>query len=362
MAARRFLGLDGLRGVCALSVLLYHSSNFFCRGGVLQHGYLAVDVFFILSGFVIALNYEEKLKKGGSALEFLRSRGRRLFPTYWLGATLNLAVFLSIAVMGLLFVGDSWWMIWLYVPLATLLMMPDFITPDGTLYPGMEGVTWSLFLEWVAYIGYAVGGFRCKTATLVMIGVCGWILMAIAGSHSVEGWSGGGTRPTLFNIGLLRCIPAFAAGIVLYRIHRHNLFSRLPVVRTEILLVAWIAVAAVPATGPTPIFDAMVVPLFCPVLIALLIRADGKSPGYYKWLGALSYPLYVAHPGIVLLAHYTTVFGRFDRPHPLNGLLVIALCVAAAWLIMEAAARIKRKQGSGLGVQPSAPKLTYELS
>jgi peptidoglycan/LPS O-acetylase OafA/YrhL len=362
MAARRFLGLDGLRGVCALSVLLYHCSNFFCRGATLQHGYLAVDVFFILSGFVIALNYEDKLEKGCGALDFLRSRGRRLFPTYWLGAAVNLAVFLAMAVLGILFVGDSWWMVWLYVPLATLLMMPDFITPDGTLYPGMEGVTWSLFLEWVAYIGYAIGAFRFKTVTLVMISLCGWILMAIVGSHSVEGWSGGGTRLTLFNIGLLRCIPAFAAGVVLYRIHRHNFFSLLPVVRTEILLIAWIVIAAIPAAGPSPVFDEIVVPLFCPLLIALLIRADGKSPGYYKWLGALSYPLYVAHPGIVLLAHYTTIFGRFDRPHPVNGLLVVALCISAAWLIMEAAARNKRKQTSRLRARPEPPKLGYGLS
>lgn len=339
MPAKRFLGLDGLRGVCALTVLMYHCRNFFYEGPALAHGFLAVDVFFILSGFVIALVYEEKLRGGNHGLQFLSNRARRLLPTYWLGAILNVAIFLAIAVAGILFVGDAWWMIWLFVPIATFFMVPDFITPDGTLYPGMEGVTWSLFVEWIAYLAYASGAFRLRTATLLVIAMSGWEIMAMAGFYTGVGWQAGGERSTLLTIGVLRCIPAFTAGVVIYRIHRHPFFQRLPVVNPIVLFAIWVIISAFPGIGPTPIFDAVIVIICCPLLIMLLIRSDHKAPTLCRAIGELSYPLYVAHPGIILLAHYTATFGhRFDTPAPLNGLLVVALCIGAAWIIMRTAA------------------------
>ena len=76
MDRKRFLGLDGLRGVCALTILFFHCADFFHKGPIFLHGFLAVDMFFILSGFVIALTYEEKLKTGIRPKEFLFSRAR----------------------------------------------------------------------------------------------------------------------------------------------------------------------------------------------------------------------------------------------------------------------------------------------
>lgn len=343
MATKRFLGLDGLRGVCALTVLVYHCNNFFFAGRIFPHGFLAVDVFFVLSGFVIALTYEEKLRSGSYSREFLLNRARRLFPTYWLGAVLNISIFIGIAVSGILFSDDSWWMIWLFIPLTTLFIIPDFITPDGTLYPGMEGVAWSLFVEWLAYLAYAFGLFRSRTPMLAAIAVCGWLAMTAAGYFTGIGWEAGGLRPTLFTIGILRCIPAFAAGIVIYRLHSHEMFKRLPVIPTEILLAVWLCLASLPAHGATPTLDAAIVVLSSPLLIALLIRSDHAAPAFCKTLGVLSYPLYVVHPGIVLLAHYTTLFGLSKGPSPLNGLFVVALCIALAWAVSEIVARIPRR-------------------
>ncbi|HKB95401.1 MAG TPA: acyltransferase family protein, partial [Rhizomicrobium sp.] len=64
MSGQRFASLDGLRGVCALTVLLFHADDLFHRGPIFQHGYLAVDMFFLLSGFVIALAHEDRLRAG----------------------------------------------------------------------------------------------------------------------------------------------------------------------------------------------------------------------------------------------------------------------------------------------------------
>ena len=94
---RRYRGLDGLRGVCALGILLFHCDGLFHQGSFLQHGYLAVDAFFILSGFVIALTYEDRLRSGSPPGVFLVNRARRLFPTYWMGAFFGIAVFVWMA-------------------------------------------------------------------------------------------------------------------------------------------------------------------------------------------------------------------------------------------------------------------------
>src|SRR5215469_5524726 len=179
MPTKRFLALDGLRGICALTILFYHCADFFHKGPIFLHGFLAVDMFFILSGFVISLTYEERLKHGGSAGVFLANRARRLFPTYWLGATINIALFIWMASSGFIASEDSWWMIWLFIPITTLLMIPDLITPDGVLYPGMDSVAWSLFVEWIAYFAYGFGAFRWKTWLFATAAIVGWSTMVV---------------------------------------------------------------------------------------------------------------------------------------------------------------------------------------
>lgn len=331
---RRYLSLDGLRGVCALSVLFYHCADFFHKGPIFLHGFFAVDVFFIMSGFVIALTYEERLKAGTSIEGFLLSRAKRLFPTYWLGAVFNIAVFIAIAETGYVASQDSWWMIWLFIPLTTLLIVPDYITPDGMLYPAMDSVAWSLFAEWIAYIVYGLNWFRWWTSRLALFAFAGWTTMIVFGFWTSGGWHGGADRVTFLSLGLLRCLPSFAAGVVIYRIHRHPLFARLPVISTEILLLLWFCIVMIPRTHAVPMWDT-VLWLLCPLLVCLLVRSDHKAPAYCGKLGALSYPLYVMHSGIIVLATYTPLFGLWRGPRPLNAFLVVGLCLTLAWAANE---------------------------
>lgn len=343
MTSRRFLGLDGLRGVCALTVLFYHSADLFHQGPVFLHGFFAVDVFFIMSGFVIALTYEERLKSGDRVGGFLFSRAKRLFPTYWLGAVFNIAIFIAITTTGYLATLDTWWMIWIFVPLTTLLVIPDYITPDGMLYPAMDSVAWSLFAEWVAYIVYGFRWFRWKTSRLALFAATGWAVMVIFGFWSGGGWHGGADRVTFLTLGLLRCLPSFAAGVVIYRIHRHSLFQRLPVIATEILLLTWFCLVALPRSGAVPVWDT-VIWLLCPVLVCLLIRSEHRAPAFCGKLGELSYPLYVMHPGIIVLATYTPLFGLSHGPRPLNAFFVLGLCLALAWVAKEIMASLRGGQ------------------
>ncbi|HET7086631.1 MAG TPA: acyltransferase [Rhizomicrobium sp.] len=343
MAPKRFHGLDGLRGVCALSVVLLHADNLFRPGSLLQHGFLAVDMFFLLSGFVIALNYQAALEKGLGLLPFLEMRGRRLLPVFWLGAAFNLAIFIWMASSGYYQGGYGWVTIWLLMPLLTLLMVPAFGMPGGGFSPPLLHVSWSLMVEWLVNAAYARWLFSCRTRTLMWIAALGWLVMTVACYFTGRGWCVGNGRVDVFTYGLLRGVADFSAGVVISRLHARNAFAKLPAVAPEILLLLWLCIAVVPTPGATPTFDAIAVILLCPLLVVMLIRSEHKTPAFAKALGALSYPLYVVHPGIILLAQFTPVFGLNQGPRPLRAAVVLALCIAAAWLLNAVTAKRRPK-------------------
>ncbi|HKU55179.1 MAG TPA: acyltransferase [Rhizomicrobium sp.] len=333
MAGKRFLGLDGLRGVCALTVLLFHASDLFHSGPLSPHGYLAVDMFFLLSGFVIAFVHESHLKAGRSLSWFLRARARRLLPVFYLGATFNIAVFIAMASAGYYPPGFSAAAIWVIVPLTTLMMLPAFGIPDNGFSPAMMNVTWSLSIEWLVNIAYAAIGFRCRTRTLAMVAVGGWAVMAVTGYFTGMGWCVGMSRGDFLSLGLLRGAPSFLAGVVLYRLRARGWFDRLPVIAPELLLTLWLCIAVVPTFTATPTFDWIAVTLLFPLLMMLILRSEDRTPAFCKTLGEMSYPLYVVHPGIILLARNTPLFGLDRGPDPLRSVVVTGLCVGAAWAI-----------------------------
>jgi peptidoglycan/LPS O-acetylase OafA/YrhL len=329
MLKHRFLSLDGLRGICALTVVFYHAENFFHKGPVLQHGFLAVDIFFLLSGFVIAFVHEGHLKAGAGLPWFTRVRARRLLPVFWIGALFNLAIFFWMAAAGH-YPNYGWTLIWVVVPLTTLLMLPAWGTPDGSYSPPMLNVTWSLLVEWVVNLAYAAGHFRLRTRTLAALAAAGWLAMTVAGYFTDRGWCVG---YQMLSLGLLRGAAAFLAGVVICRLYKRGAFDRLPRLAPELLLAAWLCIASVPTFTATPTFDAFTVIILCPLLVVLLLRSDDQSPAWFKPLGDLSYPLYTIHPGLILLAQRTPLFGLDQHPDPLRGFMVVGLCVLAAWMV-----------------------------
>lgn len=342
MAGRRFIGLDGMRGVCAVTVMLFHANGLFHKGPIFQHGYLAVDFFFLLSGFVIALAFEERLKAGSGLPRFLQSRARRLLPVYWIGAAFNLAVFFWMVMSGYYPSSFGGIVLWLIVPLITLLMLPAFGTPGNSFSPAMMNVTWSLLVEWIVNIGYGAFGFRLRTRTLALLALAGWAAMTVAGYHNDRGWCLGITRTEALTFGMMRGVPSFLAGVVLYRLHTRPWVARLPVIAPELLLTLWLCIAAVPTFTATPTFDWITAVILNPVLMLLMLRAEGRAPSFCRQLGRLSYPLYVVHPGFILLAQGTPLFGLNTAPHPLRAGLVMLLCLGAAWAVAAIAEALPR--------------------
>ena len=89
---RRYETLDALRGLAALAVVVFHLGQVRLAPDLVPHGYLAVDFFFVLSGFVVAHAYEEALRGSLSFRSFALRRAIRLYPLAILGATAGLAL------------------------------------------------------------------------------------------------------------------------------------------------------------------------------------------------------------------------------------------------------------------------------
>ncbi|MDB5735736.1 MAG: acyltransferase [Alphaproteobacteria bacterium] len=336
-AKQRFRGLDGLRGVCALTVVLLHSEMLFNAGAIFCHGYLAVDVFFILSGFVICASYDARLANGLGAWAFLKARIVRLAPVYWAGTALCIAAALArshydpaMSPANVLTLG----------PMA--LMLVPYFAAGVFAYP-VNFVAWTLLWELIVNVLFAKWLRRVTTPLLLAAAA---LLLALATAQafaSPGGWSFGMTGADLW-FGGLRALPEFLIGVVLYRGHRAGAFARLPQVTPLLPLAAWLALAGLPP-GLSPLVDLGIVTLAAPLLIALLVRGEARAPGWFAPLGAVSYPLYASHLSVIWLAQHTPLFGLDRGPRPMTAASVVLLAVAVGWvihLLLDPAARPRR--------------------
>lgn len=212
----RYLALDSLRGIGALMIVIYHAKiNSSLFGGTVFHNlYLFVDFFFVLSGFVIASNYQSKISSRSELVEFMRRRFWRLYPlhllvliAYVLLETAELLVFDGLlgGVGGNAFSGDrSIQSIVSNLLLVHSLGVHDYLTWN---YP-----SWSISTEFYTYLLFAA-------ATLLFGKRLGWAAVAAALAMPVVLFnvSDNGMRTT-WDFGLLRCVFGFSAGVVVWNL------------------------------------------------------------------------------------------------------------------------------------------------
>lgn len=328
MPKARFRSLDGLRGVCALTVVLYHCELLFRPGVVFCHGYLAVDMFYVLSGFVICAGYDERLAAGLSARRFLAARVRRLAPVYWAG--------LALCTAGALFAAR-------YLPgvqpgrIAVRALMAAVLIPQSGpgdfAYP-VNPVAWTLAWELIVNVVYAKWLRRLSSPVLAAIVALSLLAAGGVSLADSRGWGFGMTGADIW-LGGFRCFPEYLLGVLLFRGFRKGLLAGLPAVTPLLPLTLWLAIAVIPQ-GMPPLLDAAVVVLACPLLIALLLRGDAASPGWFAPLGAISYPLYASHLALVSLARHTPIFGLDRHPDAGRAGLVVLLALAVAWVLHKA--------------------------
>ena len=304
--------LDDLRGVAALVVIWYHVFEGFATSPVDQrfnHGYLAVDFFFILSGFVVGYAYDDRWKRRALTLtDFIKRRLIRLHPMVVLGAVLGAVTFcLQGSVQW-----DGTPVAFSSVLLALLLGL--FLIPalpgsapevrgNGEMYP-LNGPTWSLFFEYIGNLCYALFLRRLPTRWLAgFVTLTGAGLAAFAvGNGSGYGHLGVGWSLADHNLvgGFLRLLFAFPMGLLLSRVFR-------PVaVRGAfwICSLAIVGLLSVPYVGDgtapwmNGLYDTVCVLVLFPLLVWLGASGratDRKTSGICKFLGDISYPVYVIH-------------------------------------------------------------------
>jgi len=293
--ARKFETLDGLRGVAALAVVLYHVPgplHAFAGGG-----YLAVDLFFLMSGFVIASAYEARLREGWRVSEFLIVRLKRLWPLYALGVALGVACFL-----GLRWARPDAAFVFPQMPVAAAALLSLFFVPQIAPYGGpafpFNSASWSLSVEIVGNVVYALVARSLSTRMLMLMSAIGFAGLALlwwrAGDLNV------GVSPGNIAGGYVRFLFSFPLGVLMYRLHAAG---RLP----ELSPPAWLplALAAFAFAGwhGADLFVAAV--LFPAILMMSLSKAVSPRLGrVFVWAGAVSYPLYILHPPLIELMRF----------------------------------------------------------
>jgi len=299
--------LDGLRGVAAITVVWFHVFEAYATSHLdqrINHGYLAVDFFFLLSGFVVGYAYDARWPRLTVA-EFLTRRFIRLHPLVVVGALLGAALFYvqGCAAWDVSQVSGA------RLAGATLLnaaLLPA--TPGGEIrgvgemFP-LNGPSWSLLFEYVGTLLYAFWLRRLASPALaVVVGLAGCGLAAFA----IWGPTGDlcvGFALTGDNVlgGLLRLLFSFSAGLLLFRVFRPAAAMRGAFWLGSLTIVG---VAAVPRLGGSQhlAWNGLYDTVCCVVVFPLLVYCGASErltaplvTRLCRFLGAISYPLYMVH-------------------------------------------------------------------
>ena len=308
-----FVTLDGLRGVAAVAIVTRHCPVFWntvtaygtvpniaghlSEVGPLFESYLAVDFFFVLSGFVLMHAYEQKLRDGMSIMHFMLVRLIRLYPLYLLALALTLLPYAwAHSKLGLY--GNISLSALATNAAFAILMLPSPISHD--LFP-VNVPTWTLFFELLASTVLALSGRNVTTKWLSVI-VAGsglllccavvmhWFGFGMAGVGAMaDGWYW-----SSFGAGLLRVSFSFFAGVLTYRV-----WQKWPnQVHIPVVLIAGALIAVLAAHPPAFLerpYDLTVTIIVFPALV--FIGASNKPSDYWTrvflGLGLASYGVYV---------------------------------------------------------------------
>ncbi len=283
--------LDGLRGTAAILVVIYHLFEAYYpipANHPMHHGYLAVDFFYLLSGFVVGYAYDDRWGKM-STLDFIKIRLVRLHPLVILGVAIGAIGFWFdpytnlghkvglLKLIGVMLIG------------FTLLPSPDVRGWNET--HSLDGPCWSLLQEYIANLIYAFFGRRMSRNVL-------WVIVTISAVVlvTVSVWRGDlatGWGYDTFWIAVVRMMFPFFAGLLLFRTGKLIRIPMAYVVCSLILILLFFF----PTYQFNGWFEAGCVIIAFPIIVAA--GAGGQITGRWlkicKFSGAISYPLYIVH-------------------------------------------------------------------
>ncbi len=301
---RTFETLDILRGVAAAIVVCFHFASLYGKTGWVRHGYLAVDLFFTLSGFVLAYRYQFKLDTGFSTPAFLKARLIRLYPLYLVGLVLGV-VFAFLHFRGL--AGAPSPLVRGATLLLSLLFLPTIITSPHTEMFWLEAFpfnspSWSLFSELLANAGHGLF-LRRRSTTFLLVLACG----AGAALGACILWRGTvnfGFQQKATLLGPIRITYSYLLGALVCRLWRHKpeMLRVPPAVPVGLLLL----LLTVPAGSLSHrVFDllATLVGLPCILLLAVYSQPAVRWRSVTSMMGTTSYATYAVHLPLLFLFH-----------------------------------------------------------
>lgn len=346
----RYEILDGLRGVAAVLVVVYHLFETYYHGGAeqpLNHGYLAVDFFFVLSGFVIGYAYDDRWGRM-STWNFFKRRLVRLHPMVIFGTLLGALLFYFGDCPDFPFIKDtSPWLV-LVVMLWGFTMIPMGKGMDirgwGETNP-LNGPAWSLQWEYLANMLYAllirrlgkvalavcVSLFAVMTVILCMnIDVTGFLAMRDYASYTVVG--GWALTPDQLQIGFTRLLYPFFCGLLLSRMHWlikvKGGFWWCSLLIIMVLGMPWMGMGTTgDARWTNGLYEAACILVVFPLIVSIGAGSSvvgGKSAAINKFLGEISYPIYIIHYPLVYMQ---MSWARSHADAPLSQHIFVAVCI-----------------------------------
>jgi peptidoglycan/LPS O-acetylase OafA/YrhL len=342
--------LDGLRGVASVLVIIFHVLETFTGGNkfiqIINHGYLAVDFFFLLSGFVVAYAYDDRWGRM-TQWDFYKRRLVRLQPMVIMGSLIGAALFYFQVSPAFPNIAQTpvWQMLLIMVIGATLIPVP--LSMDirgwGEMHP-LDGPAWSLFFEYIANILYAVI-VRRFSKLLLSIFVALAALMLIQylvtskNGDLIGGWS---LNSEQLYIGLTRVLFPFFGGVLLCRIGK--LIRLKNAFWWSSLLV--IIMLSIPRIGDEHhVWMNGIYESFCLIVVFPLIVSIGaggelhsaRSKKICNFLGGISYPLYITHYPLIYLFTAWVVNNKvpLGTTGLLMGLLVVVTSLMIAYLSLR---------------------------
>jgi len=303
--------LDGLRGVAALMVVIFHlfeSHATSHQDQIVNHGYLAVDFFFLLSGFVIGYAYDDRWSKM-TVKDFFTRRLIRLQPMVVMGMLIGglLFYFQASELWPNIAQTPVWKMLLVMVIGMTLIPLPLSMDIRGwtEMHP-LNGPGWSLFYEYIANILYAIGVRKFSNTALALLvlvtgtGLAHYVITS-PGGDIVGGWA---LTAEQIYIGFTRMLFPFFAGLLLFRM------GKLASIKNAFVWcsLAIVAILAFPRIGGTEnlwqngLYEAIAIIVFFPLVVYLGASGKVNSPigkRICKFTGDISYPLYITHYPLV---------------------------------------------------------------
>ncbi|WP_264566598.1 acyltransferase family protein [Flavobacterium sp. N3904] len=305
--------LDGLRGVAALMVVAFHIFEAHATSHldqIINHGYLAVDFFFLLSGFVISYAYDDRWSKM-SVADFFKIRLVRLQPMVVMGMIIGAICFYfqDSVLWPAIHEVPVWKMLVVMFIGFTLIPVSSSLDIRGwqEMHP-LNGPGWSLFFEYIGNILYALFVRKfSNTALAILVFLSGCLLIHLAltspNGDVIGGWS---LEPAQLHIGFSRMLFPFFGGLLLHRI------VKLTTIKNGFFWASLltIVVLAMPRIGGSEhlwmngLYDSLSIIILFPLIVYL--GASGEVTGKYptricKFLGEISYPIYITHYPLIYI-------------------------------------------------------------